>query len=74
MKDDTIKARHHPRRQPQGIAAAEIRASHEVLELVRDRLDLSLRVIGLRSTGRSWQEVKEALEPSGGLGRTPGKE
>jgi hypothetical protein len=52
---------HHPH---QAVAGAEIRASREVLDLVRDKLDLSLQAIRLRDAGKSWQEVKEAIELS----------
>ena len=44
---------------------AEIRASHEVLEFVRDKPDLSRQVMLLRNAGKSWLEVKDALRASG---------
>ena len=44
---------------------AEILASHEVLEFVRDKPDLSRQVMLLRNAGKSWLEVKEALRASG---------
>jgi hypothetical protein len=43
-------------------AAAETKASHEVMELVRKDAVLSLLVVQLREAGRSWAEVKAAVE------------
>jgi len=43
-------------------SAEETHASHEVMELVRSDLDLSLLVIQLREVGKSWREVKAAIE------------
>ena len=41
---------------------AELRASHEVLEFVRDKPGLSLRVMQLRDAGMSWLRVQEVLK------------
>lgn len=41
---------------------AELCASHEVLDFVRDKPDLSLRVIQLRNAGMSWLRVQELLK------------
>jgi hypothetical protein len=43
-------------------AAAETKASHEVMELVRQNTELSLLVVQLREAGRSWPDVKAAVE------------
>jgi hypothetical protein len=42
---------------------AEIRASHEVLEFVRNKPDLRHQVMQLRDAGKSWREVKNAIGP-----------
>ena len=48
---------------PQGKeAAAETKASHEVMELVRENPELSLLVVQLHEAGRSWPDVKSAVE------------
>ena len=48
---------------PQGKeAAAETKASHEVMELVRENPELSLLVVQLHEAGRSWPDVKAAIE------------
>ena len=44
---------------------AEIRASHEVLEFVRDKPDQSALVMRLRNEGKSWQQTQETLKASG---------
>ena len=43
-------------------AAAETKASHEVMDLVRDNPELSLLVVQLHEAGRSWPDVKAAIE------------
>ena len=43
-------------------AAAETKASHEVMELVRENPELSFMVIQLHEAGRSWPDVKAAVE------------
>ena len=43
---------------------AEILASHEVLEFVRNKPDLSRKVMQLRDAGKSWREVKNAIGAS----------
>ena len=43
-------------------AAAETKASHEVMDLVRKHPELSLLVVQLREAGRSWPDVKAAIE------------
>ena len=43
-------------------AAAETKASHEVMDLVRKNPELSLMVVQLREAGRSWPDVKAAIE------------
>ena len=43
-------------------AAAETKASHEVMDLVRKDPELSLMVIQLHEEGRSWPDVKAAVE------------
>ena len=43
-------------------AAAETKASHEVMDLVRDNPELSLLVVQLHGAGRSWPDVKAAVE------------
>ena len=48
---------------------AELRASHEVLEFVRDKPDLSLQVMQLRDAGMSWLRVQEVLKSSPGESR-----
>ena len=47
---------------PNCAAAAETKASHEAMELVREDHALSLFVIRLREAGRSWPNVKAAVE------------
>ena len=43
-------------------AAAETKASHEVMDLVRENRELSLMVFKLQEAGRSWPDVKAAVE------------
>ena len=43
-------------------AAAETKASHEVMELVRQSSKLGLLVIQLRENGRSWSFIKARIE------------
>ena len=43
-------------------AAAETKASHEVMDLVRENPELSLMVIQLHEAGCSWPAVKAAVE------------
>ncbi len=43
-------------------AAAETKASHEVMDLVRENPELSFLVIQLHEAGRSWPDVKAAVE------------
>jgi hypothetical protein len=43
-------------------AAAETKASHEVMDLVREKPELSLLVVQLHEAGRSWPDVKAAIE------------
>lgn len=43
-------------------AAAETKASQEVIELVRLHRELGLLVIQLRDAGQSWSEVKALIE------------
>ena len=43
-------------------AAAETKASHEVMDLVRKNPELSLLGVQLHEAGRSWPEVKAAVE------------
>ena len=43
-------------------AAAETKASHEVMELVRKDPELSFLVVQLHEAGRSWPDVKAAVE------------
>jgi hypothetical protein len=40
----------------------ETHASHEVMELVRGNSVLSLLVVQLRESGKSWRGVKAAIE------------
>jgi hypothetical protein len=48
---------------PPGDAAAEAtKASHEVMDLVRGKPELSLLVVQLHEAGRSWPDVKAAIE------------
>jgi len=48
---------------PPGDAAAEAtKASHEVMDLVREKPELSLLVVQLHEAGRSWPDVKAAIE------------
>ena len=48
---------------PQGKeAAAETKASHEVMDLVRENPELSFLVVQLHEAGRSWPDVKAAVE------------
>lgn len=42
--------------------AAEIQASHEVMDLVRDNSVLSRWVIQLRDQCRSWRDVRAVIE------------
>jgi hypothetical protein len=43
-------------------AAAETKASHEVMDLVRESPELSFLVVQLHEAGRSWPDVKAAVE------------
>jgi hypothetical protein len=43
-------------------AAAETRAKHELMDLVRNNPGLHLLLLQLREAGRSWPDVKTALE------------
>ena len=43
-------------------AAAETKASHEVMELVRKNPELSFLVVQLHEAGRSWPDVKATVE------------
>jgi hypothetical protein len=43
-------------------AAAETKASHEVMELVRKDAALSLLVVQLRDAGQPWRQVKAVIE------------
>jgi hypothetical protein len=43
-------------------AAAETKASHEVMDLVRQNRELSLMAFKLHEAGRSWPAVKAAVE------------
>ena len=43
-------------------AAAETQARHEVMDLVRENPELSLLVVQLHDAGRSWRDVKAAVE------------
>ena len=43
-------------------AAAETKASHEVMDLVRENPELSRLVVQLHEAGRSWPDVKAAIE------------
>jgi hypothetical protein len=47
---------------PRKEAADETKASHEVMELVRQSPKFSLLVIQLREAGRSWSDVKARIE------------
>jgi hypothetical protein len=47
---------------PGSKAAAETKASHEVMDLVRKDLTLSLLVVRLREAGQSWHAVQSAIE------------
>lgn len=47
---------------PRSEAAAETKASHEVMDLVRKNPELGLLVIQLREAGRSWLAVKTEIE------------
>jgi hypothetical protein len=42
--------------------AAETKASHEVMELVRQNSVLSFLVVQLREAGKSWHDVAAAIE------------
>jgi hypothetical protein len=42
--------------------ADAIKASHEVMELVRGNSELSRLVLRLRESGLSWPQVKAAIE------------
>jgi hypothetical protein len=54
-----------PRRE----AAVETKASHEVMDLVRQNPELGLLVIQLREAGRSWLFVKTEIEAKIGLAK-----
>ena len=43
-------------------AAAATKASHEVMDLARKNPELSFMVIQLHEAGRSWPDVKAAVE------------
>ena len=43
-------------------AAAETKASHDVMDLVRENRELSLMVLKLHEARRSWPDVKAAVE------------
>ena len=43
-------------------AAAETKASHEVMDIARKNPELSLMVIQLHDAGRSWSDVKATVE------------
>jgi hypothetical protein len=47
---------------PRKEAAEQTRASHEVMELVRQNPKLGLLVIQLREAGRAWPDVKARIE------------
>ena len=47
---------------PSNAAAATTKASHEVMDLVRKNPELSLLVVQLHEAGRSWPDVKAAVE------------
>ena len=48
---------------PPGDAAAKAtKASHEVMDLVREKPELSLLVVQLHEAGCSWSDVKAAIE------------
>ena len=47
---------------PSNAAAAATKASHEVMDLVRKNPELSLLVVQLHEAGRSWPDVKAAVE------------
>jgi hypothetical protein len=47
---------------PRKEAANETKASHEVMELVRQSSKLGLLVIQLREGGRSWSFIKARIE------------
>ena len=47
---------------PRKEAADQTKASHEVMELVRQSPKFSLLVIQLREAGRSWSDVKARIE------------
>ena len=47
---------------PRSEAAVETKASHEVMDLVRQNPELGLLVIQLREAGRSWLVVKTEIE------------
>jgi len=51
---------------PRKEAADETKASHEVMELVRQDHKLGLLVIRLREAGRSWCDVKTRIEAEKG--------
>jgi hypothetical protein len=50
------------RRAPPPFGATETNASHEVMDLVRRSSELSLLVVQLREAGKSWRDVKAAIE------------
>ncbi len=51
--------------------AAETRASHEVMELVRGSAVLSHMVVQLRATGMSWRHVRAAIQAEIGRRKCP---
>jgi hypothetical protein len=52
-------------------AAAETQARHEVMDLVRENPELSLLVVQLHDAGRSWRDVKAAVEIKTKLAKRP---
>ena len=52
-------------------AAAETKASHEVMDLVRKNPELSFLVVQLHEAGRSWPDVKAAVEAKTQPSRRP---
>ncbi len=47
---------------PRKEAADETKASHQVMELVRQNPKLGLLVIQLREAGRSWPDIEARIE------------
>ena len=47
---------------PSRVAAAETKASQELMDLVRLHRELGLLVIRLRDAGRPWSEIKAVIE------------